>query len=424
MKDTIAPPKEVLKRNNEVQNFEPENITKAILKAAKEIDKDNSIDVVEVVDEVIGNVSINTINEETILTVDEIHKVVEDTLMDLKYFDIARAYIGYRKTHKPDIFKERLNYKPFEYPKLNEYVDAIQQSYWIVSEFNFSSDIQDYKSELTVEEKEAVKRSMLAISQVEVAVKNFWGKIVDRIPKPEIQEVGAVFAESEVRHSKAYAQLLEYLGLNSEFETVLEVPSIKKRVDYAQKALSKSKTDSNQDYLESVLLFSLFIENVSLFSQFLIISQMNKERAVLSGMSNVISATSLEENLHSDFGSEVVNVIRTEHPEWFTDDLTERIQRLVWQAFEAEKAIVDWIFEEGDLPYLSKNEVIEYIKNRFNSGLEQSGFNKVFQIDETLLENTRWFDVQNNVTMHTDFFAKRPVNYTKFSQSFSEDDLF
>ena len=422
MNNDLYLPEKVIKRNNTTQDFDSKNITKAITKAAKEIEQQEQIDLEFIVEKVLKNIYNN--KTENFITVDNIHKIVENTLMDIKYFDIARAYIGYRKTHQPNIFRERISYKPFEYPKLNEYVDAIQQSYWIVSEFNFSSDIQDYKTELTEQEKEAVKRSMLAISQVEVAVKSFWSKIGDRMPKPEIQEVGSVFSESEVRHSKAYAQLLEYLGLNDEFEGILEIPAIKKRVNYAQKALSKSKTDSDQDYLESVLLFSLFIENVSLFSQFLIISQMNKERAIFSGMSNVISATSLEENLHNDFGCEIVNTIREEHPEWFTDELTERIQKLVWESFEAEKSIVEWIFEKGELPYLSKKEVIEYIKNRFNSGLEQAGFNKVFQVDESLIENTRWFDVQNNVTMHTDFFAKRPVNYTKFGKSFSENELF
>ena len=204
----------------------------------------------------------------------------------------------------------------------------------------------------------------------------------------------------------------------------MEVPAIRKRVDYAQKALAKSKTDSNQDYLESVLLFTLFIENVSLFSQFLIISSMNKEKSVLHGMSNVISATSLEELTHNDFGCAIVNEVRKEHPEWFTDELEERIQRLVWQAFEAEKGIVDWIFEEGELDYLKKDSVIEYIKNRFNMGLDQAGFNKVFPINDSLLEQNLWFDLQNTSTMHSDFFSKKPVNYTKFSQSFDENELF
>ena len=36
---------------------------------------------------------------------------------------------------------------------LNEYVDAIRHSYWVHTEFNFTSDIQDFKVHLDRERK-------------------------------------------------------------------------------------------------------------------------------------------------------------------------------------------------------------------------------------------------------------------------------
>lgn len=737
----------VIKRNNDVVKFDPEKIKLAVGKAQSRTDEE-----IEKLDEKVVRYVKKHLPEQESITVDDIHKLVENGIMNTKAFDTAREYVTYRKQHEPDIFRRRVAYKPFTYPELGKYVDAIQQSYWIVSEYSFGGDIQDFRVTLSPEEKESVRRSMLAISQVEVAVKKFWGNIGDRLPVPEIEEVGATFAESEChiagteiltpngwvdfrdisvgdsvfqyhlddgnvtptkvldvvnreysgdifhghkrkmdfhvtpdhrfaiknkvsgivkeytaeeafgklgsnktmptslslhgdidhlsdkerlfiaiqadghqeyhrandgtklmsgkwsnskvynvaftkqrkidrfkmlvdstgynyttgtndrgytwfrvnvpdsdvacslktfqwvetenrsseyfnefidelinwdgtiiangvkckakycttskecmdvvqmvgvlagyrvsvetyadtrkesykdtytvrfntakswepanikmdkyhydgtihcvtvdsgyivtrynntvlvsgncRHSRAYSHLLEILGLNDEFEGVLEVPAIKKRVTYAQKALSKAKTDSNKDFVESVLLFSLFIENVSLFSQFLIISQMNKEKGVLKGISNVISSTSLEEATHHDFGCALVNTIRSENPEWFDEELEERLYSLVLEAFDAEKDIVDWIFEEGELPYLSRDEVVEYVKNRFNMGLTQAGFKPAFTVDDKLIERTTWFDLQNSATAHTDFFAKRPPNYTKFAKSFDEDELF
>src|SRR5690606_39707950 len=87
----------------------------------------------------------------------------------------------------------------FRSPDLYEYVPAIRHSYWIHTEFNFTSDVQDFKTLLSGPERTAIKNTMLAISQIEVAVKNFWGDIYHRMPKPEIGSVGATFAESEVR---------------------------------------------------------------------------------------------------------------------------------------------------------------------------------------------------------------------------------
>ena len=59
-----------------------------------------------------------------------------------------------------------------------------------------------------------------------------------------------------------------------------------------------------------MLLFSLFIEHVSLFSQFLIIMAFNKHRNMLKGVSNVVEATSKEEQIHGDFGIDLIKIIK------------------------------------------------------------------------------------------------------------------
>ena len=144
--------------------------------------------------------------------VEEIQDLVEKTLMKSEFLEGAKAYILYRniqtKKRERNIFEKRISLKPYEYPQLYEYVPAIRHSYWIHSEFNFTSDIQDFKTHLSETEKSAIKNSMLAISQIEVAVKSFWGDMYHKIPKPEVGAVGATFAESEVRHTDAYSHLL------------------------------------------------------------------------------------------------------------------------------------------------------------------------------------------------------------------------
>ena len=101
---------------------------------------------------------------------------------------------------------------------------------------------------------------MLAISQIEVAVKSFWGDVYHKMPKPEIGSVGATFAESEVRHHDAYSHLLEILGLNNEFKNLKKKPVIMRRVNYLETAVKNVKSEDNREFAESILLFSLFIE--------------------------------------------------------------------------------------------------------------------------------------------------------------------
>jgi len=87
-----------------------------------------------------------------------------------------------------------------------------------------------------------------------------------------------------------------------------------RRVNYLNSALKNSKSVDNKDYAESVMLFSLFIEHVSLFSQFLIIMAFNKHKNMLKGISNVVEATSKEEQIHGNFGIDIINIIKSENP--------------------------------------------------------------------------------------------------------------
>lgn len=412
----------VIKRSGDKVVFKTEKIEVAVLKAMKSI---NQID--EEMAEKIARITTKALfrnNKERVPHVDDIHDMVENKLMDNGLNEVAKEYIVYRAKNRPDIFSKRVNLKPYDYPELNEYVDSIRHSYWVHTEFNFTSDIQDFKVHLDEKEKSALERAMLAISQIEIAVKTFWGDIYKRMPKPEIGNVGATFAESEVRHADAYSHLIQLLGLNKEFENLLQVPAIRRRIKYLEKSISNSKSVENKEYFESVILFSMFIENVSLFSQFLVIMSFNKHKNMLKGISNAVEATSKEENIHANFGFDLVNLIKKENPHWWTDELVEDLIDATLEACDAEIEIVNWIFEKGDLDFLTKKQTMEFIKHRFNVSLNSIGIDSIFTVNETLLETTEWFDDEILTTKHTDFFNKRSINYSKKSKSITSNDLF
>lgn len=419
----------IIKRDSSKKAYEQEKITEAILKAMKSAENGSYEDAKRVSLSVYESLLVRAEKiPYYVPNIEEIQDLVEQKLMTNEYFEVAKAYILYRnlqtEKRKRNIFEKRVNLKPYQYPELYEYVPAIRHSYWIHTEFNFTSDIHDFKTRLNDSERNAIKNTMLAISQIEVAVKSFWGDIYHKIPKPEVGSVGATFAESEVRHADAYSHLLEILGLNKEFKNLKKNPIIMRRVQYLESALASSKSDDDRSYSESVLLFSLFIEHVSLFSQFLIIMAFNKHKNMLKGVSNVVEATSKEEQIHGDFGIDLIKIIKEEKPEWFDKDFEDRIQDLCLRAYKAESGIIDWIFEQGDLDFLPKAQVNEFIKDRFNRSLEAIGVKKMFECNESLLLETEWFNDEIIGTKHGDFFDKRSINYSKRTQSITSDDLF
>jgi ribonucleoside-diphosphate reductase beta chain len=325
---------------------------------------------------------------------------------------------------KMSIFSEQISRKPNRYPWTDQFIEAMHNGFWTDKEFNFKSDIQQFKVELSDQEREIIIRTLSAIGQIEVAVKTFWAKLGENLPHPSLCDLGYVMANIEVIHNNAYERLLDVLGLNDIFEENLKLEWIQGRVKYLRKYTHKFYKDSKKQYLYALILFTLFVENVSLFSQFYIINWFARFKNVLKDTDQQVKYTRNEENIHALVGIKLINTIREEHPELFDDELIERIKHEAQEAFKSESKIVDWMINGMSEENLSAPILKEFIKNRINESMEQIGFSKVFEIDEALLSKTVWFDEELLGNNMTDFFYSRPTEYSKKNQSFSEDDLF
>jgi ribonucleoside-diphosphate reductase beta chain len=209
------------------------------------------------------------------------------------------------------------------------------------------------------------------------------------------------------------------------FEENLKLEVIQNRVKYLRKYLHKYYKNAKQQYVYSLILFTLYVENVSLFSQFYTINYFNRFHNRLKDVSQQVAYTSREELIHALVGIKLINTIREEHPELFDEDLTERIRSECVEAYKAESKIIEWSVNGYQSDHLSTPILKNFIKARLNDSLEQIGIEPVFEdIDQELLEKTLWFDedvLGNNVT---DFFFRRPVEYSKNDKCYDETELF
>lgn len=324
-----------------------------------------------------------------------------------------------------NIFEKRIAYKPFEYPEVLDFVNPINQTFWVHSEVDFTGDIQDFKVSFSPVEKLAVKNTLLAIAQVEVSVKSFWGNLYTHLPKPEFNGLGATFAECEFRHSEAYSRLLDVLGFTEEFEVALKSDILQERLAFLNnKNLTAGIDNPKKAFALNLVIFSLLVENVSLFSQFATVLSFTHFKGWLKNTSNIIAWTSKDEQLHANAGIYIFNQIIKENPNWFTDDFKTIIYDTAKESIEQEGKILDWIFEAGELDYVSKEQLLNFMKNRVNMSLKEINLEAIFDVDQSLLTEMRWFDEEVFANTLDDFFAKRPVDYSKHNQAFTASDLF
>lgn len=322
------------------------------------------------------------------------------------------------------LFDEQIARKPNLYPWTQQYIDKMWSGFWTPNEFNFKSDYAQFKKEMTEQEKQMIVKTLSAIGQVEIAVKKYWSQLGDRFPHPAMSDLGFVMANSEVIHNQAYEKLLDKLNLGKAFEENLQEPTLQGRVNYLRKYLKKVYSDDKKQQIYALILFTLFVENVSLFSQFYVILHFNTYKNMLKDTAQQVQYTKNEEMLHAQIGIKLINTLRDEYPDLFDDELTSKIIGEVDAAFEAESKIIDWMVGDYTYENLSAPILKEFIKKRINDSLSQIGITYRLPLNPDLTAKTVWFDEVLLGNAMTDFFHGKPIEYAKSNKVYDEAELF
>lgn len=304
----------------------------------------------------------------------------------------------------------RIVYRPFEYPKADEYAENQKKAIWYPDEVAMASDLTDWNSKLTEAEKNVVGNILKGFTQTEIVVNDYWSRRVTKwFPKAEIHDMAVTFAAFEGIHAKAYARLNDTLGLDN-YAAFLSDPSTKAKIDN----LVDTKVKTKKDIVKSLAVFSAFTEGVSLFSSFAILlnfSRFNK----LKGVGQIIKWSIRDESLHSEAGCWLFRELVKEYPELWDDESKKAVYDAARATVELEDAFIDKVFELGPIEGLDPKDIKQFIRYRANTKLSDLGLKSNWKnIDkEAVYRITEWFDVMAAGRDHDDFFTGIPTNYSR-----------
>jgi len=328
------------------------------------------------------------------------------------------------------LFKERIAYKPFEYPVY--YTEGWlkqAQAFWLHTEIPMQGDIKDWNENLNESEKNLVGNILLGFAQTECAVSDYWTTMVTKwFPKHEIKQMAMMFGSQETIHATAYSYLNESLGLE-DFEAFLHEPSIADKFefltqttsDWTHKDLATNPT-ARKEVARSLAIFSAFAEGVSLYSSFAVLYSFQM-RNMLKGIGQQMKWSVRDESLHSKMGCQLFRHICEEYPE-LKEEVTESVSQAAQYMMEMEHNFIDKMFELGDLENLKKDDLKHFITKRTNEKLRELGYESAFSYNDKKASNLDWFYNLTGGVTHTDFFAVRPTDYSKANEGEDWDDLF
>tara|TARA_R110000772_G_scaffold65007_6_gene145166 strand:- start:1853 stop:2857 length:1005 start_codon:yes stop_codon:yes gene_type:complete len=331
-----------------------------------------------------------------------------------------------------NIFKERLEYKPFEYPEYyNEGWLKQAQAFWLHTEISMQGDVKDWNEHLTPEEKNLVGNILLGFAQTECAVSDYWTTMVTNwFPKHEIKHMAMMFGSQETIHATAYSYLNETLGLE-DFKGFLHEPATADRFEFLMNTEAdwtfedlEENPKARRQVARSLAIFSAFAEGVALYSSFAVLYSFQM-RNLLKGIGQQMKWSVRDESLHSKMGCKLFNQVCEEYPE-LLDEVKEEVKEASRLMVQMEMNYIDKMFEMGDLENMKADDLKHFIKKRANEKLAELNIEAIFEYNEEQAAELDWFYHLTGGHTHTDFFAVRPTDYSKAGEdeNWDEDDMF
>jgi ribonucleoside-diphosphate reductase beta chain len=267
---------------------------------------------------------------------------------------------------------------PFKYDwAWQKYLDGCA-NHWMPQEVNMNADIALWKSEkgLTADERLIVKRNLGFFATADSLVANNLVLAIYRlITNPECRQYILRQAFEEAIHTHAYQYCIESLGMDEGeiFNMYHEVPSVAKKAAWGLKythelsnpEFKTGTLENDQILLRNLVAFYCCLEGIFFYCGFTQILSMGR-RNKMTGTSEQFQYILRDESMHLNFGIDMINQIKLENPELWTDSLKEQVTQMILQATQLEIEYARDTMPRGVLGMNAAmmEEYLQFIANR------------------------------------------------------------
>lgn len=304
------------------------------------------------------------------------------------------------------------------YPHLytDFYKKAIENN-WTIEEISFQSD----KEDLLKEDKAVshmIKRLVAFFATGDSIVSNnlvlSLYKVVNS-PEARLYYSRQLFEESV--HVDFYLRLLdEYIPDDAEriecFQAVENIPSIKKKADFAFKWIDDITKITTLDTIEekrrallNIIAFAACIEGLFFMGAFTYVFWL-RSKGKYKGFGDGTNWVFRDESMHMDFAFAIVDIVRSEYPELVNDEFKSQVVQMMKEAIECEMSFCEDAVMFG-LPGINAKNMREFLELCANKHLARLGFDTVFECKT----NPYPFMNLQNVQSLTNFFERKVADY-------------
>ncbi len=308
---------------------------------------------------------------------------------------------------------------PFKYDwAWQKYLDGCA-NHWMPQEINMTADIATWKNPtgLSDDERRIILRSLGYFSTADSLVANNLVLAIYRhITNPECRQYLLRQAFEEAIHTHAYQYCIESLGMDEGevFNMYREVPSVAKKAawslshthDLSDPAYHTGTLEADQTLLRNLIGFYAVTEGIFFYCGFTQILSMGR-RNKMTGVAEQFQYILRDESMHLNFGIDVINQIKLENPQLWTEAFKQESIQMILEGTQLEIEYARDTMPRGVLGMNAAmmEEYLQYIANR---RLSQLGLPEQFAGAQNPFP---WMSEIMDLRKEKNFFETRVTEY-------------
>ncbi|MDP3975573.1 MAG: ribonucleotide-diphosphate reductase subunit beta [bacterium] len=290
-------------------------------------------------------------------------------------------------------------------------------NHWLPEEISMQKDIELWKSkDLTDHERRAIKMTMGFFTTADsIVANNLVLAIYKHISSPECRMYLLRQAFEEAVHTHSYQYIVESVGLDESeiFNMYREVESIYDKdmfsVSLTEGVLADGFTtrsvEGAQKFLENLVIFYVITEGIFFYSSFLMMLSFQRQNK-MTCTAEQFQYIMRDESMHMNFGIDMINAIKVEQPELWTDAFEARVYELVKKGVELEIIYGNDVIPHGILG-LHPDSIREYVQHIADRRLERIGLKAIYGSDNPY----PWMSEAIDLSKEKNFFETRVTEY-------------
>ncbi|MGE4419149.1 MAG: ribonucleotide-diphosphate reductase subunit beta [Sulfurimonas sp.] len=289
---------------------------------------------------------------------------------------------------------------------------------WFPKEVDMTRDVSDYKQITDVEKAAYDKALSQLIFMDSLQTNNIMDNINPYVTSPEINLILVRQAYEEALHSQSYAVMVDSISANSKeiydlWRRDMMLKSKNDAIAAVYDELSKNPTEHN---FVKACFANQILEGIYFYSGFAYIYTLARSGKML-GSAQMIRFIQRDEVTHLVLFQNLINSLRKERPDLFTEQLKGEVIEMFKEAVRLE---TDWgrYITGGQVLGLTDAIIEQYIQYLADDRLSSVGFAKLYNVANPI----KWVDDFSKFNdQKTNFFEGTVANYSKGSLSFDDD---